>query len=389
MYLYRTPAQCSSSRSKSSARDQPNSIVAISEGRGTAQGIVGLAAIDIHQPTLVLCELTDTQMYTSTLTKINILQPAELLVPSTFLEGAVVNRLCNILNDHFPTVTVSMLPRSEFNRERGQQYVGSLCAVSYRAVFCVAQRKVYAMAAACALLRYVETVRHVSFASQTIRVVYQSSEQTTAIDIDTANRLNLVTAPAEAHSTNAKHPSSLLAIVDHCVTNVGRRLLRNDILQPPCCLRDIEARHDCVQELLEQPQHLQRLREVLCPLASIENALTFGTLLPATAASCSERQLTYSLQLKGLLLALEPLKQELRALRHPVFRAVYNRLSSSDTFSKILQHIAAVINDEAHLARGQAGELQRCFAIKPGINGFLDLARRLYTEVVDNMRCKW
>lgn len=380
--------QGSSSRTKSSCREQSNMIVAICEGRGAAQCTVGLAAIDIHQPTLVLCELTDTQMYTSTLTKINILQPTELLVPATFLEGAVVNRLCSILSDHFPTVTVSTLPRAEFNRERGQQFVGSLCASSYRAVICVAQQKVYAMAAACALLRYLEKVRHVSYASHAIRVVYQASENTTAIDIDTANRLHLVKTEAPSSSNAKQRPSSLLAIVDHCVTNVGRRLLRNDILQPPCHLRDIEARHDCVQELMEQPQQLLRLREVLSPLARIESALTFGMFLPASAASFSERQLNYSLQLKGLLLALEPLAQELRGLRHPVFRAVYNRLTSSDTLPKILQTIAAVINDDAHLARGQAGEIQRCFAIKPNINDFLDLARRLYTEVLDSMRCK-
>lgn len=51
---------------------------AITEGRGSATGEVGLASLDIFSPALVLCQLTDTNSYIGTLRLINVLNPDEV-----------------------------------------------------------------------------------------------------------------------------------------------------------------------------------------------------------------------------------------------------------------------------------------------------------------------
>lgn len=56
----------------------------LTEGRGSAQGEIGLAAIDLKRPVLILCQISDTQTYMNTINKINILNPAE--VPIYFLK---------------------------------------------------------------------------------------------------------------------------------------------------------------------------------------------------------------------------------------------------------------------------------------------------------------
>lgn len=53
-------------------------IVVLTEGRGSAQGEIGLAAIDLKRPVLILCQISDTQTYVNTINKINILNPAEV-----------------------------------------------------------------------------------------------------------------------------------------------------------------------------------------------------------------------------------------------------------------------------------------------------------------------
>lgn len=53
-------------------------ILAITEGRGHARGDVGIASIDIKRPILTLCEISDSQTYVNTLSKINILNPSEV-----------------------------------------------------------------------------------------------------------------------------------------------------------------------------------------------------------------------------------------------------------------------------------------------------------------------
>lgn len=47
--------------------------------------------------------------------------------------------------------------------------------------------------------------------------------------------------------------NSLLGVVRHCHTKGGVRLLRANILQPPCSLSKIESRLNCVNELVDNP----------------------------------------------------------------------------------------------------------------------------------------
>lgn len=51
----------------------------MTEGRGSAQGEIGLAVIDLKRPILILCQISDTQNYINTINKINIMNPAEVL----------------------------------------------------------------------------------------------------------------------------------------------------------------------------------------------------------------------------------------------------------------------------------------------------------------------
>lgn len=55
-------------------------------------------------------------------------------------------------------------------------------------------------------------------------------------------------------------------------------------------------------------------------------------------------------------------------------------------FPYIKKMIRETIQDGAHPATGQAGIFQRCFAIKPEINGLLDLVRRTFSERITDMQ---
>jgi hypothetical protein len=56
----------------------PLFFIALTEGRGQARGEVGIAALDINYPHLILCQISDSQTYMNTLTKINVLNPIEV-----------------------------------------------------------------------------------------------------------------------------------------------------------------------------------------------------------------------------------------------------------------------------------------------------------------------
>lgn len=53
--------------------------IAIVEGRGLAKGEVGMASIDLKHPLLTLSQFADNQTYAKLRTRLNIVQPIEVL----------------------------------------------------------------------------------------------------------------------------------------------------------------------------------------------------------------------------------------------------------------------------------------------------------------------
>lgn len=55
-------------------------------------------------------------------------------------------------------------------------------------------------------------------------------------------------------------------------------------------------------------------------------------------------------------------------------------------FDMVLEQIKRVINDDTTYLKGSLHmRTQKCYAVRPNINEFLDIARRAYTELVDDI----
>ncbi|XP_077784698.1 mutS protein homolog 4 isoform X4 [Podarcis muralis] len=68
----------------------------------------------------------------------------------------------------------------------------------------------------------------------------------------------------------------------------------------------------------------------------------------------------------------------------PEFSTVLMEVQSK--FGVILEKIKTVINDDTRYTKGCLNmRTQKCYAVKPNINEFLDIARRTYTEIVDDI----
>lgn len=120
-------------------------------------------------------------------------------------------------------------------------------------------------------------------------------------------------------------------------------------------------------------------------ISNIDYLLTISTVVVNDPQKCSNRQLNYLLIINSLIDLLEPLKEVISNQQHPFFLQLTKTLSS-EAFDRIKQIIRRLIQDDAHPATGPSGILQRCFAIKPGLNGLLDLVRKTYSERINDMR---
>lgn len=80
-----------------------------------------------------------------------------------------------------------------------------------------------------------------------------------------------------------------------------------------------------------------------------------------------------------------PLHDVFEHSKQPFFIELRNTLSSK-SFQIIRELLRQSIQSDAHPAKGANGITQRCFAIKHGVNGLLDMVRKLYSERVESLR---
>ncbi len=143
------------------------------------------------------------------------------------------------------------MQRKYFNESRGLADARRLCAAEYAAVteLPALQRKSYALAAACALLKYVEHVNNVVYAPRSLKVEFQASADSVAIDAETVKNVELLHPLLNIRSaTGGKSNNSLFGLLNHCYTPGGVRHLRASLYQPPVKQGVIEEKLDSVEE---------------------------------------------------------------------------------------------------------------------------------------------
>ena len=91
--ILRTPKSIASGISAASSANRNTSFfteassghfVAVVEGRGNARGEVGMASISLTNPTLVLCQFSDTRTYSRTMAKLTLFNPSDVWVTGLF-----------------------------------------------------------------------------------------------------------------------------------------------------------------------------------------------------------------------------------------------------------------------------------------------------------------
>ncbi|KAJ4440004.1 hypothetical protein ANN_08135 [Periplaneta americana] len=354
----------------------------VTEGRGLARGEVGLAAMNLNHPHLILCQLSDSQTYVNTITKINVLNPIEILVPNTFCDVQTNSKLYTLLQESFPTVTITSVLRRHFKDTVGMEQIRRLCALEYSSLVIVVAEKFYALASAAALLKYVEFVRNVLFQPRSLKIEYQGSQNTMVIDMKTAHLLELV------RSLRGSDPQySLMGILNHCQTHGGTRLLRSSILEPPYHLETTENRLESVQEILETPELLHALNTILKKFCDADQLLKLSMHMPRQdQQDVAELQLKHTLLLKTILESVPALKLALENSNTKIMSAAKETLSD-ERYKRMEDKILAVIHNDARTERGvEASQTQCNFAVRPGISHVLDIARHTYCEIIDDIR---
>ncbi|XP_074517293.1 mutS protein homolog 4 isoform X2 [Sebastes fasciatus] len=321
----RTPLTDPTATSCSSATTTSGAtvIVAVVEGRGLARGEIGMASLNLKYPELVLSQFADTGTYAKVITKIHIVVPLEILMPDTASEKGKGTKLFNLITENFPGVAFTAIQRKYFNERKGLEYIQQLCAPEFGTVLMEVQ---------------------------------------------------------------AKSEHTLLGVLNHTKTPGGARRLRSNILEPLVDVDTINIRLDTIQELLQDEELFFGLKNAIGHFLDIDQLLSVLVQIPKQeTVQVAEAKITHVIQLKHTLDLVPRLRMVLKNCNTALLKA-YSTSLEDNRFDMILEQIKTVINEDTTYLKGSLNmRTQKCYAVRPNINEFLDIARRAYTEIVDDI----
>lgn len=106
------------------------------------------------------------------------------------------------------------------------------------------------------MLRYLDFEMSQTFAAQSLRIKFESSEGAMMIDLSTIASLELV---QNLQQSKSKH--CVYGVLNQTMTPMGARLLKNNLLQPSTDRSKIEQRWAAVEELSSKEELFYSLRD--------------------------------------------------------------------------------------------------------------------------------
>ncbi|KAG0319903.1 MutS protein msh4 [Dissophora globulifera] len=177
----------------------------------------------------------------------------------------------------------------------------------------------------------------------------------------------------------------LFGIMNETMTAMGARLLQSNNLQPLTDQRAIITRLDCVQELSQAEEMFYALKSSLRLLNDVDHLITAFIQVPTKPnVRHSEQSINHIINLKHTLLSIGHLAG-VRAVPEPVPQTIL-RLLTDSRLEHFLRLIDEVIEKNVVLEKTAVGiRNQRCFAVKAGCNGLLDVVRQTYKETINDI----
>nr|XP_019046481.1 hypothetical protein I302_05231 [Kwoniella bestiolae CBS 10118]OCF25411.1 hypothetical protein I302_05231 [Kwoniella bestiolae CBS 10118] len=385
-----------STRASTRVDDMNEYVVALSQNRGNGVE-VGIA---VHS--LTTGHVADTPFFQRTLQHLTLYPPCTVLVFDTGNQAGegtnIATKLIEVVEESFE-LECKPLSRDFWNQDLGTDYIMRLGVHDEvkTSTLMAAADKYYALCATSALFRFLEVRKGLIYPREGLMIRYISSEGTMFIDAETAKNLELTTN-ALTHSTR----DTLYGILNQCLTPMGARLLRGNILQPSNVPHTIEGRLDAVEELLASPERLKSVRDHIKSLGSIDldrlihNAArkSQGTL----EVQETEARITLLLQIERYVQATTELHQELASsnckllkeiqneLADPFLLEIQTKIKGRRTAHDLADDLACLTTGMTALSgKSKSHTTARLYAVKAEFNHLLDVARKTFAENMEDI----
>lgn len=367
---------------------------------------VGVAAFDLRSASLHLSQYIETSnSYQNTKTLLHFYDPMVIIVTPSNLapEGMVgvselVDRFCSKVNK-------VVMARACFNDTKGAMLIKNLAAKEPSALGLDSYYKQYylCLAAAAATIKWTEAEKGVIVTNHSLLVSFNGSFDHMSIDATSIQNLEIIDPINSSLLGTSNNKGSLFHMLKTTKTIGGTRLLRANILQPLKDIETINARLDCLDELLRNEQLYfglsQVLRKfpketdrVLCHFCYKPKKVTNEVLGLDYARKC-QMLISSIILLKTALDALPLLSKVLKDAKSSLLGNIYQSVCENEKYAFIRNRIREVIDEDVLHARVPfVARTQQCFAVKAGVDGLLDIARRSFcdtSEAIHNLANKY
>ena len=356
--------------------EQEGHVVSIIESRGAASQ-VGLAIFSLSAMSCALYQLTDTPTYSNTLAILAMRHPDALVLNESACKSAYPSRLYELLQKEYPQVMVFPMDRSDFNSSQGIERLRALALPAHQSSLVIdLDIKAYALAALNALIKVLE--QQMTFRPHSLNIQFKPGQNRMQLDIVTIKNLELV------KSLDASFPrSTLLHTIDHTSTAMGKRQLRNSILQPFILQEEILSVQKCVQYLIQHGDMMNRTREHLkemCNFDQIISSLVCSRKL--LDLDGFESKITRIFQVNSAFKNMKDILLVLSSTDLPQPLINIKGVFEKEVIVHFLNDVAQVINDDIEVGRkGSLMQHVKCYAIKEGVDSLLDTSRKAFSEV--------
>ncbi|KAB5574116.1 hypothetical protein DKX38_001310 [Salix brachista] len=331
---------------------------------------VGMAAFDLRSATLHLSQYIETSnSYQNTKTLLQFYDPVVVIVPPNKFAPDGMLGVSDLVDGFYASVKKVVMARGCFDDTKGVVLIKNLAAAEPSALGLDTYYKQYylCLAAAAATIKWIEAEKGVIVTNHSLLVTFNGS-------------------------------------FDHMSIDATRtRLLRANLLQPLKDITTINTRLDCLDELMSNEQLFfglsQALRKfpketdrVLCHFCFKPKKVT-NEVAGADNARRSQVLISSIILLKTALDALPLLSKALKDAKSFLLANVYKTISENEKYFSIRKRVGEVIDEDVLHARVPfIARTQQCFAVKAGIDGLLDIARRTFcdtSEAIHNLANKY
>ncbi|GAA5897919.1 hypothetical protein JCM8208_003192 [Rhodotorula glutinis] len=424
------PSRPPTARPATSSGDESSRVVALLPARGAGRD-VGLVSLEVDTGHVHLTQFADSPTWARTLHHCRNARPKAIILPqsafsttrtldpdtddadnTTAATSAQAAMLVDGLKLDCPDVPLVAVLRKYWN----EQFLTQLAVHDDErlSTLNVCKSKWYALSAAAALFKWLDSAQSLSFPPNSLRIRYAPLDGTCLIDTESARNLELV-----ANVLNKNSKQHLLGMLNKCQTPMGTRLLRSNILSPLTNPSIIDGRLDAVEELVNSEERSRAVRKALEELKSLDlDKIVSRLLSPIRTASSSSSSrnstsslfprstvnqdpssriashLAHLLHLRQFLTTLPKLRAAVEHADARLLEAV-DRALADEQLDRIADVIEAGVNPDVWAAQGgegagrkgggaAAGGLTkrhaRLFAIKAERKLLLDVARETYRE---------